>query len=74
MNRIVREDYPVSDLPKDLREGLDADAKARVIVEVAESAVGAPSLEELFAMRKPTGRSMDEIVAEIRQQRDECDG
>lgn len=34
MNRIVREHYPVANLPEDLREGLDADAKVRVVVEV----------------------------------------
>ena len=74
MNRIVREDHPASALPDDLREGLAADAKVRVVVESTEDAAAAPSLEELFAMRKPTVRSMDDIVAEIRQQRDEWDG
>ena len=74
MNKIVREDYPASALPNDLREGLAADARVRVVVEVVESAAGVPSLEELWAMRKPTTRSTDEIVAEIRQQRGEWDG
>ena len=74
MNRIVREDYPASALPNDLRVGLAADARVRVVVEVVESAACIPSLEELWAMRQPTTRSMDEIVAEIRQQRDEWDG
>ena len=74
MNKIVRENYPASALPDDLREGLDADARVRVVVESAETSKEAPSLEELFAMRQPTTRSMDEIVAEIRQQRDEWDG
>ena len=74
MNRIVRENYPVSDLPENLREGLASDARVRVVVEVVESAAGIPSLEELWAMRRPTTRSMEEIVADIRQQRDEWDG
>lgn len=34
MNKIVREHYPVANLPEDLREGLDVDAKVRVVVEV----------------------------------------
>ena len=74
MNTIVREDYPASALPNDLRQGLAADARVRIVVEVVEKTASAPSLEELRAMRKPTGRSMDDIVAEIRQQRDEWDG
>ena len=73
MNRIVRENYPVSELPNDLREGPATDAHVRVVVELVESPRNIPSLEELFAMRKPTNRSMEDIVAEIRQQRDKWD-
>lgn len=34
MNKIVREHYPVANLPEDLREGLDVHARVRVVVEV----------------------------------------
>ena len=75
MNKIVRERYPVSELPEDLRQGFDSAATVRVVIEQEErSCEPALSLEELFAMRVPTTRTMDEIVAEIRQQRDEWDG
>lgn len=33
MNKIVREHYPVSSLPEDLREGLESDAKVRIVIE-----------------------------------------
>ncbi|WP_438750940.1 hypothetical protein [Pararhizobium sp. O133] len=36
MNKIVREHYPVSSLPDDLREGLSLDAEVRIVIEVAE--------------------------------------
>ena len=74
MNRIVREKYPVADLPEDLREGLAADASVRVTIDlVASPPEEVLTLEELFAMRRPTGRSTEDIVAEIRQLRDEWD-
>jgi hypothetical protein len=38
MNKIVREHYPVANLPDDLREGLAADATVRVVLEVEEQA------------------------------------
>jgi hypothetical protein len=36
MNKIVRDHYPVANLPDDLKEGLAADATARVVVEVED--------------------------------------
>ncbi|CAN7582598.1 hypothetical protein [Neorhizobium sp. LjRoot104] len=33
MNKIVREHYPVANLPEDLREGLERDATVRVVIE-----------------------------------------
>lgn len=76
MNRIVREHYPVADLPEDLRAGLPADVSVRVVVEVEAEPVEPVerlSMKELLAMRKPPYRSLDEIVDSIRRQRDEWD-
>ncbi|MDZ7928015.1 MAG: hypothetical protein U5L46_13585 [Agrobacterium sp.] len=37
MNRVVREHYPVSKLPRELREGLDEKATVRIVVEVEDT-------------------------------------
>ncbi len=72
MNKIVRGGYPVSELPEDLREGLDVAGRARVVIEQEEPASEpALSLDELFAMRRPPYKTTEEIVAEVRCQRDE---
>jgi hypothetical protein len=75
MNKIVR-NYPASKLPPDLREGVDPDAHVTVTVELSdEQPPHRPmTLEEIFALRRPPYRSAEEIVAEIRQLRDEADG
>jgi hypothetical protein len=41
MNKIVREHYPVENLPEDLREGLQAGATVRVVLEVEEETAAA---------------------------------
>lgn len=76
MNRIVRENYPVADLPEDLREGFAPGEMVTIILESPKKPPASehvPSLDELFAIRRPPYRSMEEIVAEIRQDRDEWD-
>ena len=85
MNRIVRENYPVADLPEDLREGLATDANVRVTIEAVPRVAGEPSLfdrpdegavlslKDLFALRRPPYQSTEEIVDEIRRLRDEWD-
>ena len=74
MNTIVREHYPVSELPENLREGLDIAGSVRVVIEQEEHPrEPALSLEELFAMRRPSYKTTEEIVAEVRRQRDEWD-
>lgn len=74
MNRIVREHYPAAKLPEDLREGFAADADVRVIIEVQHKYPDRVlSIEELFALRTPPFRSTQEIVDEIRRQREEWD-
>jgi len=73
MNKIIRENYPASKLPEDLREGIDP--ATRVTVTVIEDAPPHKplTLEEIFALRRPPYRSAEEIVAGIRQLRDEWD-
>jgi hypothetical protein len=72
MNRIVKENYPVSKLPEDLREGLEPSSVVTVTVEESEGAPRKrPTLEEIFAMRRPPFRTKEEIDVEWRRQRDE---
>lgn len=79
MNRIVREHYPVAALPEDLREGFEPDAKVRIVVEPQAAEITRPNevmtLEEMFAFARAhfPKRSMNEIVGEIRRQRDDWD-
>ncbi len=50
MNKIVREYYPVSRLPEDLREGLISDAQVIVTVEQVEPRPNrVMTLDEIFA-------------------------
>jgi hypothetical protein len=74
MNKIVR-NYPASKLPADLREGVDPNAKVTVTVELTDEAPPHKpmTLDEIFASRQPPYRSTDEIVADIRQLRNETD-
>jgi hypothetical protein len=74
MNRIVREHYPASKLPEDLRVGVDPAATVTVtIVEEQGKPQRIVTLEEIFASRQPPFRTRDEIDAELRRQRDEWD-
>lgn len=71
MNKIVRENYPASKLPEDLREGLDLDATVRVVVQSISPPI--PHLSRFvgrFANRNVTPH---EAVARIRALRDEWD-
>src|ERR1700731_3377691 len=74
MNRIVRENYPVSNLPEDLRVGLEPSSVVTVIVEEEEKPPEkVMTLEEIFALRTPPFRSKEEIDADLRRQRVEGD-
>jgi hypothetical protein len=74
MNRIVRENYPVSNLPEDLRVGLEPSSVVTAIVEEEEKRPEkVMTLEEIFALRTPPFRSKEEIDADLRRQRDEWD-
>jgi len=73
MNRIVRENYPVSKLPEDLRTGLDP--QAAVTVTIVEQDAKHPervvSLNEIWALRAPPFRTAQEIDDDLRRDRDE---
>ena len=75
MNKIIREHYPASKLPADLREGVDPQSTVTVTitVEALQRPEHVMSLDEIFAARRPPFRSAEEIDAEIRRLRDEWD-
>jgi len=75
MNKIIREHYPASKLPEDLREGVDpkSNVTVTVVVEGLQRPEHVMSLEEIFASRQPPFRTAGEIDADIRRQRDEWD-
>jgi hypothetical protein len=70
MNKIVR-NYPASKLPPELREGVDPEARVTVTVENEAPPHRPMTLDEIFALRQPPFLSAEEIVADIRQLRDE---
>ncbi|MGL5136790.1 MAG: hypothetical protein ACRC7G_03390 [Beijerinckiaceae bacterium] len=73
MNRIVREHYPASRLPAELREGLPPDAQVRVSVTVQPPRETRESLRaELDRLRGGMAdfRNADEINATVRRIRD----
>ena len=75
MNKIIREHYPASKLPEDLREGVDPQSivTVTVTVETLQRPDHVMSLEEIFALRRPPFRTAEEIDADIRRLRDEWD-
>jgi hypothetical protein len=73
MNKIIRENYPASKLPEDLREGLDPSTTVTVTVVQDTTPYQPMTLEEIFASRRPPYRSAEEIMASIRKLRDEWD-
>jgi hypothetical protein len=73
MNKIIRENYPASKLPEDLREGIDPSTTVTVTVVADVPTYKPMTLEEIVASRRPPYRSAEEIVQSIRQLRDEWD-
>jgi hypothetical protein len=74
MNRIIREHYPASKLPEDLRAGVDPSSTVTVtIVEEEKRPEKVMTLEEIFALRRPPFRTAEEIDEDLRRQRDEWD-
>jgi hypothetical protein len=74
MNRIIREHYPASKLPEDLRVGVDPSSTVTVtIIEDEKRPERVMSLEEIFSLKGFRRRSAAEIDADLRRQRDEWD-
>jgi hypothetical protein len=74
MNRIIREHYPASKLPEDLRAGVDPSSTVTVtIVEEEKRPEKVMTLEEIFALRRPPFRTAEEIDEDLRRLRDEWD-
>lgn len=80
MNKIVVRDYPVSRLPEELRQGLEADSPVEVTL-VQGTQLRGPTVEELVAQLEtlrnnpkwPT-TTAEEAARRIRELRDEWDG
>jgi hypothetical protein len=80
MNRLVREHYPVSKLPEDLRQGFEGKHEVRVTIDAEASGVetqarSAPprSLEQLFALGRPVFNTLEEIDDHLNALRQEWD-
>jgi len=74
MNRIIREHYPASKLPEDLRAGVDPSSTVTVtIVQEEKRPEKVMTLDEIFALRRPPFRTAEEIDEDLRRQRDEWD-
>jgi len=73
MNKIVREHYPASRLPEELRPGNDPNASVTVTIEEEQKPEKVMTLEEIFSLTGFRRRSAEEIDADLRKQRDEWD-
>ena len=73
MNKIVREHYPVANLPEDLREGLDPSGMAVVTVTLeptTRKSSGLDVVRQYRAKHAPRYHSDQEIVDLVRRIRD----
>jgi hypothetical protein len=73
MNKIIREHYPASQLPPDLRPSDDPNARVTVTIEEEQRPEGIMTLEEIFSLKGFRRRSATEIDADIRKMREEWD-
>jgi hypothetical protein len=71
MNKIVREHYPASKLPDELREGIDPNATVKIPVETEASPEQILSLEEMFALRRDVFMSIRDVDEHVSAMRDE---
>lgn len=87
MNKIVRDHYPVANLPEDLREGLMAEGTVRIVIEETagipdrfeykhrKPMTAAEAVESIRKYKAEGHKSVtaEEAVARIRALRDEWD-
>jgi hypothetical protein len=74
MNKIVKEHYPASKLPVELREGIDPGGHVTVtVVEEEKPPEHVMTLEEIFAARRPPYLCASKIDEMINRLRDEWD-
>ena len=71
MNRIIRDKFPASKLPAELRQGIDPSAVVTVTIEEQEPIGDRLTLDEIFAARRPPFRTVEDIDSSLRAQRDE---
>jgi hypothetical protein len=69
MNKVVREHYPASKLPDELREGIDPSKDVTVTVVEEERPECVLTLDQIFALRRPPFLSKEEIDEHIRELR-----
>ena len=74
MNTIIRQHYPASKLPTDLREGIDPESNVTVTIVAEEKPPHrVMTLDEIFATRRPPYRTVEDIDAQIREGRKDRD-
>lgn len=77
MNKIVKEHYPASRLPVELREGIDpaGHVTVTVIEEEGRKPLSRDELRALIeqAQREATGGTIEDAVARVRELREEWD-
>jgi hypothetical protein len=70
MNKVVLRNYPVEQLPESLREQFHPGDTVTLEVTAEEAAPDrTPTLEEIFAARRPPYRNAEEIMADIQSGR-----
>ena len=72
MNRVVRDHYPLANLPEDLRADLPNESDVRIVIEPAERRRGY-TLAELLEIKKHIVPCTDDPVQRVRSVRDEWD-
>lgn len=80
MNRLVREHYPVSKLPEDLREGLDGQGEVTITIEIdpaseaskdrVEGGSNESWVERGKRVRQPNFASGEDVDAYVRSLRE----
>jgi hypothetical protein len=73
MNRVVRENYPVTSLPDDLRDEAEDTATATVIVDIEAPQTARVTFRELFESLHHARVLSDDPVLRVRALREEWD-